>query len=290
MNIVGTISAHESGVAKEKKSTTPMQVSGPFLLSFDHQDPTESEIADRAAEYFSFLWEPTTDTFSATVAALAKLVRLPKTAAAPGKRFRVPNLSLPPHAKFPYVTSRLLSLELSSEFANGISLPSLLRHYCTNARPAAPRETVSLENCFGFFSHPEALDEQNQWLCPACRALVCANKEMQVWSVPECLIVHFKRFTVVKKISAIVEFPRVLDMARYVVGPQRGEKLEYALYGVSEHTGSLHLGHYTAHALVQRGDAPGKWYAFNDASVTPASQESAHSAAAYVLFYQRSAD
>jgi hypothetical protein len=298
MNVIRSYSRYEAGQTKEVTYSTPTQVSGPFLLSFDHQKPTEVEIADRAAEYFSFLWAETTDTFSEEVLALAKTVELPKTIVDGGKRFRVtglaiskhvPTINLPPHAKFPFVTSRLLSLELSSAFIEGLSVPSLLRHYRPPAVRASAQPSVgaiSLEKCFDFFSLPEVLDEHNQWFCPVCREHVCATKVMQVWSVPECLIVHFKRFTSTKKIDALVEFPRVLDMSKYVVGP-RTEKLEYGLYGVSEHMGGLHGGHYTAHALVQRGDAPGKWYAFNDSSASVASEESAHSAAAYVVFYQR---
>jgi ubiquitin C-terminal hydrolase len=152
--------------------------------------------------------------------------------------------------------------------------------------PASGR-AVSLQECFEFFSMSDVLDEHNQWFCPRCRTHVCAEKTMQVWSVPECLILHLKRFTATKKIESLIDFPAVLDMGPHVVGPQRGEKLEYALYAVSEHMGGLHGGHYTAHALLQRADRPGKWYSFNDSGVFASREEGPHSSNAYVFFYQR---
>ncbi|KJE96924.1 NY-REN-60 antigen [Capsaspora owczarzaki ATCC 30864] len=57
----------------------------------------------------------------------------------------------------------------------------------------------------------------------------------------------------------------------------------YDLYAVSNHMGALGGGHYIANAKHSNG----KWYTFNDSICKPAAQESIHSPAAYVLFYQR---
>jgi len=57
----------------------------------------------------------------------------------------------------------------------------------------------------------------------------------------------------------------------------------YDLYAVSNHSGSLGGGHYTAYTKVNDS-----WFCFNDESVTPVSNEKIlQSSSAYVLFYKR---
>jgi ubiquitin carboxyl-terminal hydrolase 4/11/15 len=150
---------------------------------------------------------------------------------------------------------------------------------------------LTLNQCLGFASEPEILDEQNKWFCAQCRTHVRAKKESEIWSVPEILIIQLKRFSRGEfgqsKIDATVDFPDVLDMAPYVVGSGSPGSIRYDLYAVSEHSGGLSGGHYTAHALVRSGNEKGEWYHFNDSSVTKASRQSAHSSLAYILFYKR---
>ena len=57
----------------------------------------------------------------------------------------------------------------------------------------------------------------------------------------------------------------------------------YRLIGVSQHSGSLGGGHYTA---LARGAAGGGWHDFNDSSARPAAPPAGPSSAAYVLFYR----
>ena len=40
----------------------------------------------------------------------------------------------------------------------------------------------------------ETLDEKNTWYCSACKDHVMATKTLQVWTLPEVLVVHLKRF------------------------------------------------------------------------------------------------
>ena len=56
----------------------------------------------------------------------------------------------------------------------------------------------------------------------------------------------------------------------------------YDLYAVSNHSGGLGGGHYTAYAKNNE-----KWYDFNDSSVNSASSSSIISNRAYMLFYKR---
>ncbi|CAE7672687.1 USP21, partial [Symbiodinium pilosum] len=102
-------------------------------------------------------------------------------------------------------------------------------------------------------------------------------------------IIHLKRFVAesssIEKDNTFVRFPFELDLSQWLPGPPaKGE--QYRLYAVVNHSGSLSYGHYTAYCKVGEG-ADRKWYLFNDARVTPASESDVVSQEAYLLFYER---
>ena len=69
----------------------------------------------------------------------------------------------------------------------------------------------------------------------------------------------------------------------YVVGYKK-ENYKYELYGVCNHSGGVSGGHYTSYVK----NANGKWYHYNDTSVTEVNnKESIVSPKAYVLFYRK---
>ena len=151
---------------------------------------------------------------------------------------------------------------------------------------------VTLQKCFKYFSSNDTLDENNKWFCPHCREFVTADKKMDIWSVPEVLIIQLKRFTrrigYLQKWSIPIAYPKILDMSNYVIGPQKNEDLKYQLYAVSEHMGGLGGGHYTAQARVCTDSNPkGSWYSFNDSYVSCSSESQAHNKDGYILFYEK---
>ncbi|RQM21633.1 hypothetical protein B5M09_010946, partial [Aphanomyces astaci] len=116
-----------------------------------------------------------------------------------------------------------------------------------------------------------------------------ATKTMQLYSLPEVLILSLKRFeyrneVVRDKLDALVEFPlEGLDMAPFCLStPSTG--LIYDLYATTNHVGSMGFGHYTAFAQDQQTRL---WYHFDDSSVTSAAASSVVSNTAYILFYKR---
>jgi hypothetical protein len=117
------------------------------------------------------------------------------------------------------------------------------------------RGSVTLHDCFEFYAQRETLDENNPWICEQCNETVFPDKKVDIWSVPEVFIVHLKRFSggygyQLSKVNDFVDYPYEIDMAKYVVGPQKDTELKYRLYAVSNHYGSLGGGHYTANAIV----------------------------------------
>lgn len=87
----------------------------------------------------------------------------------------------------------------------------------------------------------------------------------------------------------LVDFPtNGLDIAPYIKMDYKAAGVQpvYDLYGVSNHFGSLNGGHYTAYGK----NIDGKWYNFNDSSVSSSNENSVVTDAAYLLFYRRRDD
>ena len=88
------------------------------------------------------------------------------------------------------------------------------------------------------------------------------------------------------KIDRLIDFPtKDLDMTPYLVNKlSSGQQPIYDLYGVINHFGGMGGGHYTAYA---KSSSQGKWYQFDDSSVSETSESSVVTRSAYVLFYRR---
>lgn len=150
---------------------------------------------------------------------------------------------------------------------------------------------ITLGKSFEAFKKREQLGVMDTWYCPSCKEYVQAYKKMDLWSVPEVLTLQLKRFQYEQgayavnreKLDTLVDFPERLNMKQHVIGPQHeDESLDFELFAVSNHIGfGMDGGHYTAY-----GKHGGKWYLFNDTTVTPADWKDIVSAEAYVLFYR----
>ncbi|WIA28861.1 hypothetical protein OEZ86_011387 [Tetradesmus obliquus] len=157
------------------------------------------------------------------------------------------------------------------------------------AARADPRgKAVSLEACVEAFLQPEQLSEADEWYCPKCKAHVQADKKLDLWSLPEVLVVHLKRFSYTRwnrdKLDTQVQFPLAgLDLSRYVLHAQEQPPL-YDCFAVSNHYGGMGGGHYTAFGQMPNDK---KWFCFDDSRVEEISPEGVQSRAAYVLFYRR---
>ena len=124
-----------------------------------------------------------------------------------------------------------------------------------------------------------------------------ARKKMDLYKLPPILIIQLKRFlkndheysffrNASRKITDLVEFPiKSLDMSEYLINEEdKSEDWIYDLFGVSNHMGKLHGGHYTASCYNNELD---KWLYFDDTSVSKMSEKEIIDPAAYILFYRR---
>ncbi|KAK4795653.1 hypothetical protein SAY86_027979 [Trapa natans] len=150
------------------------------------------------------------------------------------------------------------------------------------------QEAISLFSCLDAFLKEEPLGPDDMWYCPGCKEHKQASKKLDLWKLPDILVVHLKRFSYSRflknKLDTFVNFPiQNLDLTKYVKASD-GQKYMYELYAISNHYGGLGGGHYTAYAkLVDEN----RWYHFDDSHVSPVSETDIRTTAAYLLFYQR---
>ncbi|XP_067315173.1 ubiquitin carboxyl-terminal hydrolase 43 [Pseudorasbora parva] len=172
------------------------------------------------------------------------------------------------------------------------------------------QHSCTLDECFELYTKEEQLAPDDAWKCPHCKQLQQGMVQMSLWTLPDILILHLKRFRQVgerrNKLSTLVHFPLMgLAMGRHVVKrsncvrPPHGWKQQahqrpeasrhtldflYDLYAVCNHHGGMHGGHYTAYC---RNSVDGLWYAYDDSTVEPVPEGDVCTRGAYILFYQR---
>ncbi|XP_026448534.1 ubiquitin carboxyl-terminal hydrolase 5-like isoform X1 [Papaver somniferum] len=159
------------------------------------------------------------------------------------------------------------------------------------ATKKARTEPLSLYTCLEAFLREEPLVPEDMWYCPQCKERRQASKKLDLWRLPEVLVIHLKRFSYSRsmkhKLETFVNFPiHDFDLTNYVAHKSSSKRQLYELYALSNHYGGMGSGHYTAHIKMQLLDE-NRWYSFDDSHISPINEEDVKSAAAYVLFYHR---
>ena len=103
------------------------------------------------------------------------------------------------------------------------------------------------------FSEVEQLEQGNAWYCNKCKEHVEATKHLNLYKLPQILILALKRFKAKMywrdKNTAFVDFPlEGLDLGEFLGEKKEGEEWVYDCFAVSNHYGGLGGGHYTAFA------------------------------------------
>ncbi|XP_071696573.1 ubiquitin carboxyl-terminal hydrolase 5-like [Rutidosis leptorrhynchoides] len=150
-------------------------------------------------------------------------------------------------------------------------------------------EPLSLYACLEAFLREEPLVPEDMWYCPQCKERRQASKKLDLWRLPEVLVIHLKRFSYSRsmkhKLETFVNFPiHDFDVTNYVANKNNPNRQVYELYALTNHYGSMGSGHYTAHIkLIDEN----RWYNFDDSHIAAANEDEVKSNAAYVLFYRR---
>lgn len=143
-------------------------------------------------------------------------------------------------------------------------------------------KSPSLIDCFNHYVDGEIIENYKD---EEANEKINIRKKILFWSLPNILAIDFKRFdNRFRKNQIHVSFPLDdLDLSKYVIGYKK-DKFIYELYGVCNHSGGVMGGHYTSYVK----NANGKWYHYNDTSVSEVGiNESIISPKAYVLFYRK---
>lgn len=153
----------------------------------------------------------------------------------------------------------------------------------------ARTEPLSLYTCLEAFLREEPLVPEDMWYCPQCKERRQASKKLDLWRLPEVLVIHLKRFSYSRsmkhKLETFVNFPiHDFNLTKYVANKNSSRRQLYELYALTNHYGGMGSGHYTAHIKLLDEN---RWYNFDDSHISPINEDDVKSAAAYVLFYRR---
>ena len=143
-------------------------------------------------------------------------------------------------------------------------------------------KSPSLIDCFNYYSEGEIIEN---YTVEKTNEKINIQKRILFWSFPTILAIDLKRFNSnFQKNQIHVTFPiDELDLSSYTIGYKKDE-YKYELYGVCNHSGGVMGGHYTSYVK----NANGKWYHYNDTSVSEVGViEIIISPKAYVLFYRK---
>ncbi|XP_072497158.1 ubiquitin carboxyl-terminal hydrolase 43 isoform X1 [Notamacropus eugenii] len=214
----------------------------------------------------------------------------------------------PPHIKLAVewdrTTKELLFGNIQEEVVQ--DAPSVQLQQQAHQQPSC-----TLNECFQLYTKEEQLAPDDAWKCPHCKILQQGMVKLSLWTLPDILIIHLKRFCQVgerrNKLSTLVKFPLFgLNMAPHVAKRNLSQEhllnswptweqtsclssscpldFLYDLYAVCNHHGSMQGGHYTAYC---RNSLDGQWYSYDDSTVEPVLEDEVSTRGAYILFYQK---
>ena len=146
-------------------------------------------------------------------------------------------------------------------------------------------KSPNLIDCFDLYVESEMLDGDNKIRDEKTGEKVVAKKNIMFWNFPNVLVIDIKRFNAInRKNQIMVNFPlENLDLSKYVIGYNKDSYI-YDLYGVCNHSVSVMGGHYTSFVK----NANGKWYHYNDTSVSEvAMAQQIITPKAYCFFYRK---
>jgi ubiquitin C-terminal hydrolase len=146
-------------------------------------------------------------------------------------------------------------------------------------------KSPTLLDCFDLYVKGELLDGDNCITYEKTGEKVPAKKKIMFWNLPNILVIDIKRFNSQnRKNQILIDFSLDnLNLSKYVVGYNKDSYI-YDLYGVCNHSGSVMGGHYTSFVK----NANGKWYHYNDTSVSEvAIPQQIITPKAYCFFYRK---
>ena len=151
------------------------------------------------------------------------------------------------------------------------------------SHPPKTRIAKTLTDCFDFYTESELLYGENAWVNEKTNQKEPAHKTTLFWSLPKILVIIIKRnIGTMERMNSLIEFPITddLDLSKYIyknatataghatAGPANGptDTYKYSLFGICNHIGDVHSGHYTCFIKTQPKDEKEQpfWIHIND--------------------------
>lgn len=118
--------------------------------------------------------------------------------------------------------------------------------------------TLTLEQCLEHYTKAETLSAEDAWRCPHCQKYLPVVKTLGLWSLPDIMVIHFKRFRQQQlrgpqaaKLTTLVKFPlNGFDMTPHLA---RDPSAEVAAVGAEDNwspwrrTSKRHTTHSSHH-------------------------------------------
>jgi ubiquitin C-terminal hydrolase len=169
---------------------------------------------------------------------------------------------------------------------NGEELSITPEPYFILDLPIPPEnKSPTLIDCVDLYVSGEIMDGDNAIFNEKTGKKESAKKKLGFWSFPNILVIDIKRFNSAnRKNQILVDFPlEDLNLSKYVIGYNKDSYI-YDLYGVCNHGGVTQGGHYTS--FVKNSN--GKWYHYNDTSVSEVTMKTQIiTPKAYCFFYRK---
>ncbi|XP_004526472.1 ubiquitin carboxyl-terminal hydrolase 31 isoform X2 [Ceratitis capitata] len=130
----------------------------------------------------------------------------------------------PPHIKLllEWTEPETHFLDLSDNVVEDESVARLLD--VGKAKTGKDTAALTLEQCLEHYTKAETLSAEDAWRCPHCQQYLPVVKTLGLWSLPDILVVHFKRFRQhhekganAAKLTTMVKFPlNAFDMSPHL--------------------------------------------------------------------------
>ncbi|TGZ68832.1 hypothetical protein CRM22_004061 [Opisthorchis felineus] len=131
--------------------------------------------------------------------------------------------------------------------------------------PIPKKANVNIMDCLRLFTSKEDLDGHERPMCGRCKVRRRCTKHFSLQKFPRILVLHLKRFSGERfrsKMSVLVDYPlNDLNLSEFASPSCQQRYARYNLYAVSNHSGSVYAGHYTA---ICRHHYRNSWYDYND--------------------------
>lgn len=144
--------------------------------------------------------------------------------------------------------------------------------------------SFTLIDCMNEYCKEERLEGDNAYMNDKTGKKEDVNKRTMFWNLPNIIIIDIKRYNLMgRKMLNYIDVPlQDVDLSNYVIGYDKKSYI-YDLYGVCNHSGGTLGGHYTCTIKNPNG----KWYEFNDTSITELPENKIISNKSYCLFYRK---